>query len=781
MRAADILDVIFDMRSLQDEAYRTRGVGRVASMILAHARSVLAPAAACRLIGLVDRRLPELVPEHRALVDEVRYAVPRKKAAAVTVFVSLSPMTHDPIFVARLLDDTQVVSACVFYDFIPLAEPARYFPEAVERLTYSLCLYWLSHYRLFASISATSARKLSEHLSISPSEIVTIGAPLDPIFVTEEALPGARRSVLVIGGGDSRKNVECAIRAHAQSALFAHEKIRLVITGDYSGNRQRDLRNLYKTSGGRMDLFTLAGHVSQETLATLYRNAFCLACMSRAEGFSLPLIEAMASGTPIVASDILAHRELVKLPGYLLPCDDDATLRQRLEHLWHNREEAERFVELHNAVWQQFKAKNLASRFWSAVIERTHGPAAAPHAPAVLRPRRPRIAFLTPLPPARSGVADYTVPCLKELARLANVTVYTNTPSPAPVDGVTSIKPMSAFPHVSPDFDRVISVLGNSHFHLDIFQHLQRHGGAAIQHDNRMLGFYAILLGKSRAEEVAARELGRPLRSGELDQWLADEAKLEATLLGEIAAFSDPLFLHSSRTAQIVRERFAVSPTVLPFAIYRQWRENDLSLYCKTKARRDLGIAPFELAIISLGYVHNSKAPMECIAALELVRSWGVPARLYFVGEVGTQELEELVRFCRGIGVADSVRFVAEYTSEATYRNYLLAADLAVQLRTHLLGGLSGALLDCIAAGLPTVANTDLAESMEAPSYVERVSDRPSPVLIANAMMALIERKNGLMRAHRERKDFAREHNFAVYARRLCESLALNVPTRSAA
>jgi glycosyltransferase involved in cell wall biosynthesis len=451
-----------------------------------------------------------------------------------------------------------------------------------------------------------------------------------------------------------------------------------------------------------------------------------------------------------------------------------------MENLFQNDQEAVRFVSVHDRVWPQFTEENVSGRFWSGVVNKLDNTNRRIHMPHVLRGKRPRVAFITPLPPARSGVADYTAACLKEFARLVDLTVFTNTASPAPIDGITSIWPISAYAHISPDFDRVVSVLGNSHFHLDIFRNLMRFGGACIQHDNRMLGFYSILLGRHRAERTSERELGRPLRQGELDRWLGDEATLEATFLGDVAAISEPLFLHSRRTAEIVRERFAVQSNVLPFAIYRDWTESDFNPARQRSARDRLGIDPSEVAIISLGFVQNSKAPKECICALEMLRSWGIPAKLYFVGEVG-RDLEDLQKFCREAGVGECVKFIAEYTSEATYRDYLLAADLAIQLRTHLLGGLSGALLDCIAVGLPAVANADLADSMDAPSYVERVHDRPSPVLIANAAADIIKRQGGLARQHEERKAFASTHNFSTYARRLSEGLALDVALIAAA
>jgi glycosyltransferase involved in cell wall biosynthesis len=54
----------------------------------------------------------------------------------------------------------------------------------------------------------------------------------------------------------------------------------------------------------------LLGYVDDATLARLYRGARCVAYVSLYEGFGLPVLEAMRSGTPVVASDIPALREV---------------------------------------------------------------------------------------------------------------------------------------------------------------------------------------------------------------------------------------------------------------------------------------------------------------------------------------------------------------------------------------------------------------------------------------------------------------------------------------
>ena len=77
---------------------------------------------------------------------------------------------------------------------------------------------------------------------------------------------------------------------------------------------------------------------------------------------------------------------------------------------------------------------------------------------------------------------------------------------------------------------------------------------------------------------------------------------------------------------------------------------------------------------------------------------------------------------------------IINHVSTEAYKQFLIAADYAIQLRKLLMGALSGALVDCISAGLPTIANESLAESMEAPQSVIRVNDHLSPFCLAETI-----------------------------------------------
>jgi glycosyltransferase involved in cell wall biosynthesis len=187
-------------------------------------------------------------------------------------------------------------------------------------------------------------------------------------------------------------------------------------------------------------------------------------------------------------------------------------------------------------------------------------------------------------------------------------------------------------------------------------------------------------------------------------------------------------------------------------------------------ARRRLGLPDGEVVIATFGAVHRTKAPAECIWALETLRGWGIDASMHFVGEHA--EPHTLDRTTTILGLSGKVRFLDHFVDEHLYRDYLVGADLGIQLRLTQFGSQSGALLDCIAAGLPAVANASLAEAADAPAYVRRVPDALSPLLIAEALADLLE-EGARSRTDPARRAFAEAHSFRVYAARLCEALGL--------
>ena len=740
-------DLLIDVRCLQDPNYAPRGIGRHALALLQHARETPA-IAACRLVGLIDPALPALIEPARHLLEAVQPTA--SSGANPVAFIQLSPMTHDPLFVGRLLTDPAIPSAAVIYDFIPLDEPKRYLPSAAQRIDYHLNLRWLARYQHFLPISADAAHRLHGLLHTAPAEITITGAPLNANFEQlRSEIP--RSHILVVGGGDPRKNPEFTLAAHRLS----RSGLPVIITGSYPPN--------HFPGAGQ------PGHVSEAALFQLYQGAACVIASSRAEGFSLPIIEAMAAGTPVLASDIPAHAELVD-PTRLFPLTNPEALATLISQI-QNADFCTQAIAHQDQVWPRFRAAAVAGRAWRAIADLL----IPLPIPSIGRGRRPRIAILTPLPPDRSGVADYSAAMCPALGARVDIDIFTPTDAAPKPEGVRGMAALSDLPLLSPQYDRVISVLGNSHFHWDILSKLLRYGGACIAHDGRMLDIYNAKIGLTHTTALAEQELSRKLQPNEMAHWLSGLTPPGALLYNEIAAAAAPLILHSRSAATAIAARTGTKPVHLPFCIYRRFTSGPELQAQRLKARRrleGLGAKPGDKIISTFGFVSASKAPEDCLWTLSLLRQWRIPARLHFVGDaMGDQARVQVLT--RKLGLEEHVWFSGGFVDECVWQDHLLGSDAALQLRLTGTGSVSGALSDCAGAGLPAVASAVLADAIDAPSYMVSVPDHPSPVLVAEALATLLA--NPPNPAHHEacRQLYAREHSFPRYVHELCQALAL--------
>lgn len=109
----------------------------------------------------------------------------------------------------------------------------------------------------------------------------------------------ARPYILHTGGHDPSKNLGTVISAMRELAGSGLD-LRFVVSGD-AGAGSSDLRELARRSGLE-DRVIFVGYVSKADLVALYCGAEALVYPSLMEGFGLPVIEAMACGTPVIAS-----------------------------------------------------------------------------------------------------------------------------------------------------------------------------------------------------------------------------------------------------------------------------------------------------------------------------------------------------------------------------------------------------------------------------------------------------------------------------------------------
>src|SRR4051794_21039301 len=147
------------------------------------------------------------------------------------------------------------------------------------------------------TLSELTKRDLIELYEVPEEKIVVTPPGVDPLFRPDGPSPDGGSYALFVGALQPRKDPVAAIEA---VALLGDGGPKLVLVGPDKGGRAAAERAVERAGLGRRVEFR--DHVSRDELAALYRGAACLVFPSRYEGFGLPVLEAMASGTPVVTT-----------------------------------------------------------------------------------------------------------------------------------------------------------------------------------------------------------------------------------------------------------------------------------------------------------------------------------------------------------------------------------------------------------------------------------------------------------------------------------------------
>lgn len=154
-------------------------------------------------------------------------------------------------------------------------------------------------------VSEFTRNEFLEWSGMDPDRVFVVYNGVDPSFAATDGLPrSASDYVFYPGNHRAYKNLDRLVEGYARSGL-AGSGVRLVMTGQ----ENLALRQL-AVALGVSDSLSFTGRVSDEEIRRLYRNARAVAFISLYEGFGLPLIEAMASGVPVMTSGVSSLPEV---------------------------------------------------------------------------------------------------------------------------------------------------------------------------------------------------------------------------------------------------------------------------------------------------------------------------------------------------------------------------------------------------------------------------------------------------------------------------------------
>ena len=217
---------------------------------------------------------------------------------------------------------------CNIHDLIPLVHP-EFTPKALKTRffpVYKALMHEIAR-RTDAVVTGSRSAKadILARLGIAEERITVAPDGVDARYAPGGEKPSARggpKTVLYVGRSDPYKNLPGLVAAFARLVEGGEVEARLRIVGS------PDAR--YPEAGevarrlGVADRVEWSGYLDDAGLLKAYQDADALALLSRYEGFGLPVLEAMACGTPVVCSDAASLPEVAGTAARIVAPDDVA-------------------------------------------------------------------------------------------------------------------------------------------------------------------------------------------------------------------------------------------------------------------------------------------------------------------------------------------------------------------------------------------------------------------------------------------------------------------------
>ncbi len=672
------------------------------------------------------------------------------------------------------------------YDLIPELFPDTYLVDPGTRHRYRARRELVRAADHVMTLSRSAADDVADHLGVPDNRITVVGAACsdlfrpggDPAHEAESArdlLPGlGERTVVYNGAVEPRKNMDKLIRAFAGLPEEVRSRYQLVLVCRLSPLERNHFEVLGRGLGLSSHQLYLTGLVSDTALVHLYRSAALVVFPSLYEGYGLPVAEAMACGAPVVASGNSALAELVDPEATFDPSDErsiggavvrgllDPSFRQRLVS-WSTRP---------RSTWS-----DVSERAATVYRSLADGPDRSGPRPPAAWPRRPRVALVTPWPPATTGVASYSRRLARALADRAEVELFLDgdTAAETPADPEFASYPARSLPVVDPargGYDAVIASVGNSEHHAGALALVRRCRvpAAVLAHDVRLNGLYRHGAARGAVPEGNAAVVTSLYDEADegwiTDGWLqpAEAEAHDVYLARELIGLADPFIVTSDFAAGLARRdarpedrgRIVVCPYAYPPVAPRPPADEQPGLVC------------------TFGLVNAVKQPELLLAAFALVHRSDETTELTFVGPVDPALLERYHALAVRLGVAEAVVFTGAVDDEE-YERWLRRASVAVQLRAGTNGETSGAVADCLSHGVVTVV-TDVGPAGQLPEFVAKVPPDATPAAVADVVTGLLQHPEQRAGRAAEGLAFVAARGFGRGARQLLDVLGLAAP-----
>lgn len=772
--------IVIDLQGAQSTGSRNRGIGRYT---LSLAQAIARNRGDHEIFLALNGLFPDSIEPIRAMFDgllpqkniHVWYSPGpvnfsdhdndwRRQCAELLRESVLANMRPDMVLVTSLfegLEDDAVTSvgekagniptAVVLYDLIPFIHKRPYLENPVVESWYLGKIDYLRRADLLLAISESSRQEGIQCLDFADNAVVNISTAADPHFVPRYVEPEDEAElrkkygltsafVMYTGGIDHRKNIDGLIRAYARLPEDLRGEYQLAIVCSVQSSERQRLEDLAIGCGLKNDELVLTGFVPEEDLVDLYNLCAVFVFPSWHEGFGLPALEAMSCRKAVIGANTSSLPEVIGREDALFDPHNEEDIaakllrvltddRFRLELEKHSLEQSKRFSWEESAQrtmaacenWH--KGKNQRQSVGSTVC-------------------RPRLAYISPLPPERSGISDYSAELLPELARHYDIEVIVAQDEITDpfINAVCPIRTIDWFRAHAQSYDRILYHFGNSPFHQHMFDLLEEIPGVVVLHDFFLSHIVSHLDYYGIRPNSWVVELYRSHGYKALQEYFhaQDPAEIIWKYPCSLGVLQNArgVIVHSENSRRLARQWYStVDDKQLAVIPLLRVRQDEID---RSGARRELGFKEDDFVVSSFGLLGPTKLNHRLFQAwFHSCLAQQDNCFLIFVGENHLREYEQsLATQIRDSGLAHRVRLTG-WADSATFRHYLAASDVGVQLRTCSRGETSAAVLDCMNYGLATIINANGSMADLPEDGVWKLSDDFSDTQLVEALEAL--------------------------------------------
>jgi glycosyltransferase involved in cell wall biosynthesis len=335
-----------------------------------------------------------------------------------------------------------------------------------------------------------------------------------------------------------------------------------------------------------------------------------------------------------------------------------------------------------------------------------------------------RLAWFTPLPPARSGIAQYSLELLPGLSSAHEIDVFVDQcPDDGPISSAAGMRVLGAhdfiWTHLQRPYDLIVYQMGNGPCHDYMWAYLTRYPGLVVLHDGVLHHARAkCLLRQGQSQDYLAElRYCHPNAKAGLGElgiagWLGSLSYL-LPLRKVVVETARLILVHNHWLAREIRDEIpGTRVEVIEMGVPTPETPRDSGQIVRARHR----IPSDSVLFAAFGQLAPEKRIAQILRALKSLAATVPNAHLLLVG--GAVDHYDAQADAASLGLGDRVT-VSGFVADNELPLYVAAADVCLCLRWPSSGETSAAWLRCLAAGQSTVI-TDLAHTVDIPALDPR-------------------------------------------------------------